>query len=43
MLLVHTQRKDVMFPVYLDYNPNPQLNIGDVKKLQKLYGNFLVQ
>ncbi|XP_055864274.1 matrilysin-like [Biomphalaria glabrata] len=31
-------RKDVMFPVYLDYNPNPQLNIGDVKKLQKLYG-----
>ncbi|KAH9499345.1 hypothetical protein Btru_003829, partial [Bulinus truncatus] len=31
-------RKDIMFPLYLDYNPDPQLNIGDVKELQKFYG-----
>ncbi|GFR85837.1 matrix metalloproteinase 1 [Elysia marginata] len=37
--LLHSKKKnDIMYPVYLDYNPNPQLSRGDIFKLQKLYG-----
>ncbi|GFN93517.1 matrix metalloproteinase-15 [Plakobranchus ocellatus] len=33
-----TKRNDIMYPVYLDYNPNPNLSRGDIRQLQKLYG-----
>ncbi|KAK3800359.1 hypothetical protein RRG08_052744 [Elysia crispata] len=37
--LSHSKKKnDIMYPVYLDYNPDPQLSRGDIWKLQKLYG-----
>lgn len=37
--LSHSKKKnDIMYPVYLDYNPNPELSRGDIFKLQKLYG-----
>ncbi|RUS88704.1 hypothetical protein EGW08_003519 [Elysia chlorotica] len=37
--LAHSKkRNDIMYPVYLDYNSDPQLSRGDIWKLQKLYG-----
>ncbi|XP_059167151.1 matrix metalloproteinase-9-like [Physella acuta] len=37
--LAHSRnRNDIMFASYLDYDPDPQLNSGDIAILQKLYG-----